>query len=31
MAEYLGYFTDRGESVFSRHMKVFGMDAGLDL
>ncbi|WP_297000314.1 nickel insertion protein [uncultured Dialister sp.] len=31
MAEYLGYFTDRGESVFGRHMKVFGTDAGLDL
>ncbi len=31
LAEYLGYFTDRGESVFSRHMKVFGMSAGLDL
>jgi len=25
VAEYLGYFTDRGESVFSRHLKIFGM------
>lgn len=31
VAEYLGYFTDWGESIFSRHMKVFGMDSGLDL
>lgn len=31
LAEYLGYFTDRGDSIFSRHMKVFGMDSGLDL
>ncbi|MGN0954129.1 nickel insertion protein [Dialister sp.] len=31
VAEYLGYFTDRGDSIFSRHMKVFGMDSGLDL
>lgn len=25
VAEYLGYFTDRGETIFSRHLKVFGM------
>lgn len=25
VAEYLGYFTDRGETIFSRHPKVFGM------
>lgn len=31
VAEYLGYFQDRGESIFSRHLKVFGMGAGLDL
>lgn len=24
VVEYLGYFTDRGESIFSPHMKVFG-------
>lgn len=26
VAEYLGYFTDRGDSIFSRHLKVFGLD-----
>lgn len=26
VAEYLGYFTDREDSIFSRHLKVFGMD-----
>lgn len=31
VAEYLGYFQDRGESIFSRHLKVFGMASGLDL
>ena len=25
VAEYLGYFTDREDSIFSRHLKVFGM------
>lgn len=25
VAEYLGYFTDRGGTIFSRHLKVFGM------
>ncbi len=29
VAEYLGYFQDRGESIFSRHLKVFGMGADL--
>ena len=31
VAEYLGYFQDRGDSIFSRHLKVFGMASGLDL
>ncbi len=31
VAEYLGYFQDRGDSIFSRHLKVFGMNAGLEL
>lgn len=26
VAEYLGYFTDREDSIFSRHLKVFGLD-----
>ena len=26
VAVYLGYFTDREDSIFSRHLKVFGMD-----
>ena len=29
VAEYLGYFQDRGDSVFSRHLKVFGMAGDL--
>ncbi len=31
VAEYLGYFQDRGDSIFSRHLKVFGMGNALDL
>ena len=27
--EYLGYFQDRGDSIFSRHLKVFGMAGDL--
>ena len=30
VAEYLGYFQERGDSIFSRHLKVFGMASGLD-
>ena len=30
VAEYLGYFTDRGESIFSPHMKVFGTNTDLE-
>ena len=29
VALHLGYFQDRGESIFSRHLKVFGMGADL--
>ena len=29
VAEYLGYFQDRGDSIFSRHLKVFGMAGDL--
>lgn len=28
---YLGYYTDRAESVFGRHMKVFGANPDLEL
>lgn len=31
VTEYLGYFNDRGDSIFSRHLKVFGVDSGLEI